>query len=343
MTAKAIFSTSLGLALALALAGCAPSAQERHEEPALAWPAAPDPPRLAYVRAFSRPEDLGIERGLLARLGDLLFGRSETRLIRPMSVVTVGDVVYVADPGVKGVHRFDRARGEYALIQGPQERPLLSPVGLARGAEGEVYVSDSALAAVYLIRPGAKTAAPLPLQAKLQQPTGLAFDPASGRLFVVDTRAHCVQVFDRGGALVTSIGRRGTADGEFNYPTLAWRNAEGRLYVTDALNFRVQMFDPQGHFVGKFGRYGDGNGDLGRQKGVATDRYGHVYVVDSLFNALQVFDERGALLLSVGTLGRERGEFWLPTGIFIDEHDRIYIADSYNQRVQVLRYVGGAV
>jgi DNA-binding beta-propeller fold protein YncE len=259
-----------------------------------------------------------------------------------MAVVSSGGIVYVADPGARGVHRFDSAAGDYTLITAADDAPLPSPVGLARGASGEIYVADSKLAQVFVIRPGAKTAVPLRLDVKLTQPTGIAFDAASGRLHVVDTAEHRVHIFERDGSLAGSIGRRGAGDGEFNYPTYIWRTAQGRLYVTDSLNFRVQAFDARGQFVGKFGRQGDGTGDAARQKGVATDRYGHVYVVDALFHGMQIFDATGRLLLPVGERGHERGEFWLPTGIFIDQDDdTIYVADAYNQRVQVLRYIGG--
>jgi DNA-binding beta-propeller fold protein YncE len=329
------------LVLGLALNGCAPPVQTIESQTALVWPTAPDAPRIAYVKTFSRPDDLGISRGFLQRVGDLLFGRDESHLIRPMAVIAVGDVLYVADPGAKGVHRFDQKGGSYELIRAAGGRQFVSPVGLAQGNAGEVYVSDSALAAVFVIRPGAKEAEPLSLGVRLGQPTGIAFDAVNGRLFVVDTSAHRVNVFSRGGAFESSIGRRGTEDGEFNYPTLLWRTKEGRLYVTDSLNFRIQSFDQSGQFLAKFGGLGDGTGDLPRQKGVATDHYGHIYVVDSLFHAIQIFDRDGRFLLSLGGMGQERGEFWLPTGLFIGADDKIYVADSYNQRVQVLRYIGG--
>ena len=323
------------------LAGCAPTAQTVETKAPLVWPLAPDVPRVVFVKAFSRPDDLGIRRGFLQRIGDALFGHNESRLVRPMAVVASGDILYVADPGAKGVHRFDQKGGRYDLIHAAGGEPLISPVGLALGGEGEVYVSDSALATVFVIRPGAQEASPLALGTDLGQPTGIAFDAETGRLFVVDTSAHRVNVFKRDGALESSFGQRGTAEGEFNYPTLIWRTREGRLYVTDSLNFRIQSFDDSGRFLAKFGGLGDGTGDLPRQKGVATDRYGHVYVVDSLFHAIQIFDASGRFLLSLGSLGQERGEFRLPTGLFIGPDDRIYVADSFNQRVQVLRYIGG--
>lgn len=328
-------------AIVLALGACEPVRVVREEGPLPAWPAPPADARIAFLKAFSRPEHLGIEKGPLQRLADLLFGASEVRLVRPMAVVTAGNVLYVADPGAKGVHRFEQAEGRYALLRAEGDKPLASPVGLARGGDGEVYVADSALRRVFVIRPGAKFASPLALQADLRQPTGIAADPANGRLFVVDTAAHRVLVFNRDGTLASSFGRRGAGDGEFSYPTFAWRDSGGKLYVTDSLNFRVQIFDAEGAFAGKFGRVGDGTGDSARQKGIASDRYGHLYIVDSLFHAFQIFDSSGRFLLAVGEPGAGRGEFWLPTGIFISEDDTIYVADSYNRRIQVFRYIGG--
>lgn len=330
---------------ALLLVACVAMPAWAEPEPEkLVWPHGPTPPRVEFVKAFSRAADLGIGKSFVERLKDLLFGQAETRIIRPMAVVASGGIIYVADPGARGVHRFDTAGDDYSLVVASGDAPLPSPVGLARGVDGEVYVADSRLAKIFVIRPGARVALPLRLDVKLTQPAGVAFDAASGRLYVADTAQHRVHIFERDGSLAGSIGQRGTGDGEFNYPTCLWRTPEGRLYVTDSLNFRVQAFDARGQYVGQFGRQGDGMGDAARQKGVATDRYGHVYVVDALFHAFQIFDATGRLLLAVGERGQGRGEFWLPTGIFIDhdDGDMIYIADSYNRRIQMFRYIGGA-
>ncbi|MDD5176540.1 MAG: 6-bladed beta-propeller [Sterolibacterium sp.] len=342
MARRCRFVALLGLALAvLVLGGCAPAPIKPEDQPQLFWPDEIDvAPRIHFVKAFKTPTEFGIAKGFFQRVAEVIFGASESRLIRPMAVVAVGGVVYVADTGAKGVHRFDPVAKDYALIAAGDEVGLPSPVGLARGKVGEVYVTDSELAQVLVIRPGAKTAVPLALP-PLSQPTGIAFDPDSGRLIVVDTAEHRVKVFNPDGTLHSSFGQRGAGEGEFNYPTMIWRDAEGRLYVTDSLNFRIQVFDAQGRFLRKFGQLGDGSGDNMRQKGVATDSYGHVYILDALFNALQIFNSSGQLLLSVGALGSDRGEFWLPVGIFIDSDDMIYIADSYNQRIQILSYIGG--
>jgi DNA-binding beta-propeller fold protein YncE len=271
---------------------------------------------------------------------EFVFGERDVQMVRPTAVVASDGLLYVADAGALGVHRFDTKNGGYRLLRAEGDVAMPSPVGLAVGPGGEVYVTDSALARVFVIRPGADQAIPLGI-AGLRQPTGIAYDRTQGRLYVTDTAAHAIVAFDAKGSEVSRIGVRGAGDGQFNYPTLIWCDAAGRLFVTDSLNFRVQVFDPTGRFVSKWGRHGDGTGDAARQKGVATDRHGHVYVVDALFHAFQIFDASGEFLLSVGAMGRDRGEFWLPMGIFVGDDDVIYVADAYNRRVQMFRYLGG--
>lgn len=340
MTHAQRMTIALGLLLLGLLGACAPIQPKPEEQAQLVWPEMPNRPRIAFVGQFSRPDDFGISKGFVQRLGEMLFGATEVRLIRPLSVVASKGVVYVADPGASGVHRFDTAAGRHELIVGPDGQALPSPVGLALGSAGEVYVTDSASAQVLVIRPGSSVAAPLDLPAMLQ-PTGIAFDKLTGNLFVVDTGAHRVNVFKPDGTLAFGLGGRGDGAGSFNYPTLAWFDGDGHLYVTDSLNFRIQIFNRSGNYLSGFGQAGDGLGDNVRPKSVATDSHGHVYVVDALHHALQIYDVSGRYLLSVGSMGTDRGEFWLPAGIFIDENDLIYVADSYNQRVQMFRYIGG--
>lgn len=308
----------------------------------LVWPSPPATARIAYVRSISRPEDLGIRKDFLQWLGELLTGSTEAHLVKPMAVTVIADeVLYVADPGVEGVHRFDLKAGDYDVIRREDNKPLPSTVALVSGSDGEVYVSDSQLKQVYRIDPGAEFAKPLALHAALKQPTGLAWDAATARLYVADTWNHDIKVFNRDGSLHRVLGQRGKKPGQFNFPTYIWHQADGRLLVTDSLNFRIQILDEQGNSIRAFGKLGRGSGNLSRPKGVAVDRDGHIYVMDSMFHALQIFDQEGQLLLPIGQQGNAPGEFWLPVGIFLNDNDEIYIADSYNRRVLVFRYLGG--
>lgn len=332
------------LALALALGSCAlPLAEPAPPEGSPpVWPEAPDEPRIAFVGSIERSSDLGIEKGFFERVLDFVLGARPDRLVRPSAVLEVDNVLYVADPGARGVHRFVRGeKGRYDLIGAEGGAGLPSPVALARGVDGDVYVTDSVLGGVFLIRPQAQFAVPVRMAGGLGQPTGIAFDPLARRLYVADTTAHQIKVFTPEGALVRTLGRRGEGDGEFNFPTMIWCSpAANRLFVTDSLNFRIQILDLDGRPVSRFGQVGDGAGSLPRPKGVAVNRHGHVYTADAVLNGVQIFDQAGQLLLAMGGLGSQRGEFRLPMGIYIGSGDTIYVADSYNRRVQVFRYVG---
>jgi len=136
-----------------------------------------------------------------------------------------------------------------------------------------------------------------------------------------------------------TIGKSGTGNAEFNFPT-ELRLYGDNLIVVDAMNFRVQVLDRSGNFRYAIGRIGEGRGEMFRPKGVGVDSEGHLYVVEGLSGLVQVFDQEGNLLYYFGQKGTGFGEFQLPTGLFIDRNDRVFVVDSYNRRVQVFRYFG---
>ncbi|MFQ5773640.1 MAG: 6-bladed beta-propeller [Kiloniellaceae bacterium] len=332
--------TRAALAFLLALlASCsgaveAPSELATPSEP-LVWPPPPEQPRIKFLYAFREPKDLGFRVSLFGRLWDLIAGEETREMIRPYALAVDQNSVAVADPGARVVHLYDMRAQEYARIEKAGGDVLVSPVGVALGPE-RIYVADSALGKVFAFGPEGALAFTIE---GLRRPTGLAYDAGANRLYVADTLAHRIVVFDDGGEKLFSFGRRGTGRKEFNYPTHISVSAD-RLYVNDTMNFRLQVFDLDGAFRASFGTHGDGSGDLAQPKGVAVDAEGDVYLVDALFNRVQIFDSNGRFLLAFGAEGTNVGSFWLPSGMFI-ARDRIYVADSYNRRVQVFQFLGG--
>lgn len=306
------------------------------------WPDPPDTKRIAFVGEFSTSAELGIRESAWGRFVSFTAGSGGDAMVRPMAVVASSDgkMIFVADPDARCVHRYDLRRGRYRCLAISRRETLISPVGLAIGSDGHLFVSDSRLRRIYHASADDKWLQPVELASDLLQPTGIAWDSEERLLFVTDTGSQSVKTFDADGALVEEFGGRGGMPGEFNFPTYLWLDRDSDLLVTDSLNFRIQRFGKSGEFLHAFGQNGDGAGNLPRPKGIATDRFGHVYVVDALFNALQIFDKQGALLLSIGSRGQAAGEFWLPNGVFVGHDNTIYVADSYNKRVQVFRYVG---
>jgi len=325
------------------LAGCAAtapgqfSAMAQTDQPPLVWPKPPTQERIRYMGSVSKPQDWDISRSWFQRLADVLTGRSNEDFVRPSAVVERAGVLVVADPGAQAVWILDAPNNRYQRVTHVGQQGLVSPVALALGPTNSFYVSDTVLNQVFQFDREGQLVRTISAQG-LERPAAVAWDDATHRLYVLDSKKHRVTVFDGNGALLLHLGGSGADVAQFNHPThmaLDAGAAGGNLLVTDAMNFRVQSINAQGDFLWKFGQNGNGSGDLAAPKGVASDTAGNVYVVDALFDAVQIFNRQGQLLLAFGEHGGDRGQFSLPRGIFISTENKVYVADTYNQRIQV--------
>jgi DNA-binding beta-propeller fold protein YncE len=174
------------------------------------------------------------------------------------------------------------------------------------------------------------------------------------RLFVVDSNAQLVHVFDlesRGyEQWKPSAGGEDQAEARaegltFSQPVgVAW-DPGGRLLVSDSVAGCVFVFAPDGTCRGRIG-----SGLLGRPCGLAVDSAeGRIFVADAAVHQVVVLDGEGRLLSRVGTRGLELGQFNFPTNVALDSAGRLYVADTLNFRVQVfdrrlqpLRQIGSA-
>ncbi|MGE3182050.1 MAG: hypothetical protein AB7N71_10495 [Phycisphaerae bacterium] len=326
-------------ALALCVVGCAPTGGRFPQlTPALAWPSAPDTPRIRYLGTITGPESLGIRAG-----GNLLKAivsgpDAPARLITPMAVAARGPLVAVADAGAPNgptVYLFDRAARTMQRIERVSDRPLREPLGLAFVNEQTVVVADAGRGELLLCDVAGRERRVMSTSCK--RPVAVAWDAAKGTLWVADAAQHEVVGLNLAG---TIVGRVGSA-AELSFPVsvaVAPSSARARLAIADAMNFRVARAN-DAFLVSSIGAKGDGAGDFSLPRSVAFDSAGHLYVLDNQFENVQLFDEAGQLLMAFGEGGAHPGQFNLPAGLFIDDNDWIWIADSRNQRIQVFEFL----
>lgn len=325
-------------------------------DPPLVWPTAPDVPRVKFVGTlngsadlkaalsaseafkaflrgprppinFSGPHGIALCRAGRARLLDARGAPGDTKKRRAWPALLA-----VADGAGGAVHILDLGDRTHVLVTGFGDERFSTPLGVA-WADRRLFVTDAQRHEVveldaeggYHGRFGLDT---------LTRPVGITYVAQRDRLYVVDGGAHRVVVFDPAGTVVQILGERGTAPGQFNFPTHITSRGD-RLLVADSGNSRIQLLDLDGRPLSTIGSRGDGAGDLSLPKGVAFDSAGRIYVVDAHFENVQIFDETGQLLLAIGREGNRLGQFALPAGLAIDRSDRIWVADSGNRRLQV--------
>ncbi|MCF6266430.1 MAG: 6-bladed beta-propeller [Desulfuromusa sp.] len=332
---KLPFFALLGLLL---LPACAEKVQRPGNLAAteLVWPVAPQEAKIEWVKEYKILEETASRTGFWGKLGDFFLGPKTAQITRPYGICTDNEKqLFIADTGSSLIHVFDMQTTRYRFIEGNEKVPLLTPIGLVY-VDGSLYITDSSQGAILQYDLQKESLRRL-ISMKTGRPTGIAFSEHSRLLYVSDTVAHQVVAFDLAGIEQFRFGGRGTADGQFNYPTDLWVDTEGKVYVTDALNARIQIFSAAGEFLSQFGQPGDTPGSFSKPKGIAVDQHGHIYVCDALFDTVQIFDAAGQLLLNFGKNGSRPGEFWMPSGLFIDSQSYLYVADTYNRRIQVFR------
>jgi DNA-binding beta-propeller fold protein YncE len=293
-----------------------------------------------FVEEFKKEKNLVIE--VLKWIAGIFENDGPVELQRPQSgVVDENGRILVTDVSRGAVFVFDPVKGFLDVWEFAQGyRRFVTPTGIALGPAGRVFVADSDQGQVFVLDQQGKGVG-LIAPGLLERPTGLAWDANAALLYVADTQAHQIKVFDATGRMVKTIGQRGEGPGEFNYPTYLALN-RGKLIVADTMNARLQMItldETASPII--VGERGAKVGNFVRPKGVAVDSENNIYAIESYHDHLLIFDDQARFLLPIGGAGKEAGKFYLPSGVWIDRGNRVFVADTFNGRIAVFEFLGG--
>ncbi len=333
---KNFFRVCIYITVLVLFSACAPKNQEKIK---IVIPPPPSEPKVFYEVSYRGDISFAKRSALDAFIGEeISFTRKN--LVKPYGVSAYGDSVYVSDTAVAVVFDINEKLKKVSLIGADSPGKLSLPVGIAIDDYANIYVCDSKQASIVVYDKNKKLVNAFGGRLELVKPAGISINNKDKILYVVDTKAHNIKAYSLDGELLFTFGKRGKAEGEFNFPTnIAVDRRNGNIVIVDTQNFRVQVFDKNGKFIRKFGKLGDKPGMFARPKGIGVDSDGNIYVADSAFNNIQVFNEKGELLIFFGSSGKFIGQFSLIAGVYIDKYDRIYIVDSFNRRVQIYQYM----
>jgi DNA-binding beta-propeller fold protein YncE len=166
---------------------------------------------------------------------------------------------YVADAGRDQVVVFDK-NGNYLSAIGKQGE--MKPRDVAVG-NGRIYIADLQKHNVHVLDKGTRNELfTVPRNGDetnkahaLFTPTNLALD-SKGNLYVSDSGAFRVQIYDADGKFVRSVGEMGDAPGQFARVKGIAVDRDNRLYAADAMSQVIQVFNDEGKPLTWFGEPG---------------------------------------------------------------------------------------
>lgn len=178
----------------------------------------------------------------------------------------------------------------------------------------------------------------LPEIQTFKKPFGVA--ARGGRVYVTDTEARVVRVFDLPRRKFYTFGVR--QEGRLAKPIGIAVDAKGNVYVADATSRAVIKYDTLGLYLATIGA----KDELRHPNSVAVSPDGsRVYVVDTGGldtdrHRVVMYDAAGAKVGEFGRRGKGDGEFNLPTDVAVAPDGTVYVLDSGNFRVQAFEAGG---
>ena len=282
----------------------------------------------------------------------------------PAKKVDTGPLVFPAPPDDP---RFVYERTIYGsgdIMQQTQEsklRGLLTGEG-ARGEalnkpnsiavfQGRIYLADSveAVIRVFDVPNGRHFKIGENDPGKLSKPLGIDVD-RNGNVYVADTSAKAILVYDKDGKFLRRIGDAKWFDRLANVTV----DPKGdRIYLVDiggvgSQQHRVRVVDAaSGEILFDFGKRGAAPGEFNFPRDLTVGKDGRLYIVDSGNFRVQIFDRSGKFLKSFGAVGRQLGQFARPKEIAADSAGNIYVVDTafgnfqvFNPEGELLMFVG---
>ncbi len=309
----------------LPLSGCVTTPEPKKDQDAVFYPPPPAPPRLQFLHSFTTSQDI---TGSLGGFDSFLTGKESQgyHLIKPYGIGLRNGKIYVCDSQAS-VEIFDLAKKQFYRLPGAKGLgKVVEPLNISYDDQDNSFVADPVRGEVLMYDRNDIYIKSFGLPGQWK-PVDAA--PCEGLLYVVDSRAREIKVFDiKTAAKIKSFGRDNEAEKNLGLPTGISVGPDKLLYISDSGRFQVVVYDRDGHERRAIGRPGANLGHLARPRGVDTDRQNRVYIVDAAFDNVQIFRADGQLLFFFGGAGDQPGNLFLPADVAVD-YDNIEYFRQY--------------
>jgi hypothetical protein len=259
---------------------------------------------------------------------------------------------YISDARVGSVFIYDTSRRLFGELKN-----LDKPLGVAIDSQGYLLVGNSGRHNIEVYDPANGDLLATFGEGLVQMPTAITIGP-NDDIYVTDSKAHKVWVFESSYVHVRTIGMPGKGEGQLKFPTdteIITREEDGtfiqEVYIADQRNHRIQVFSLDGTYsraIGpslalssyciNYGWYCPKNiqGTFNRLKALDTDADGRLHVLDMFEAKVIIIDPvSGALIGSYGAWGEGIGLLRVPLDILTTDWGEAFVTDNGSGELEI--------
>ncbi|XP_029665025.1 RING finger protein nhl-1-like isoform X1 [Formica exsecta] len=254
------------------------------------------------------------------------------------------DNIITTCPGSGQVVILDR---KFKVVRRIRHQEMMAPQGLAFLQENdEIYVTDKWKHCIFVFDHKGELVRRMCNKGngelELRSPEGIAFHPERNVLYIADTGNNRVQVLERNGVYLDSIGpkskhakgtvkfrRTGPIASQLNQPTDVAVTIT-RIFVADSGNHKVKIFDHGGQILQTIGDVGIAKGLFRSPEVLSIDKKENIIVGDAGNGRVQIFSPKGEFLRMLGDKKTQGHKFAWVSGIYVTNNYDILVSDSKN-------------
>ena len=165
-------------------------------------------------------------------------------------------------------------------------------------------------------------------------PAAVAADK-SGALWVLDKGSYRVVKLDDAGAIISTMGSKGSKKGQLDDPTDIAIASNGQVYIADQGNNWVQVFSSDGGFIKAITKGVNANFDA--PSAIAISPQDSLFVLDKGRGLITAFSAKGEPVAEFGKVPSSLAELLKPVGLMAT-YDEVFVLDS--NQVKVFSHTG---